>query len=326
MLFNRKRKLGKSSNQDDFEDFDLGMDMEDDYEPSADRKPSAKSYVKNYYENKLTDKGEQKRLLKAAMPGSYSTTIDLAADLKNDLSSIRYDVGKEWDKQKAPLKKLLRSKDADSMLKFLRLKKLQAWANEAERGGYSEDSVDQDEANIQNLLSSFNRGGKKDPGQEVENQEREKSAEFRTKSLLTQMRGTASLGAILGELKSHTAYQDQVTYQYQQKSLEFLIRNFVENKKQTEILHTYKEESIAELKEIHKNTGLPEAVKINQSELAGQIFKEKMLGSAVGWFDGKLGTLRGRITKQIRSKLIDMTRSFGSTIEQFNEGIEAGGR
>lgn len=322
MLFNRKKKLGNSSGSGEFDEFDLDMDMEDDYEASPDRKSSVKSYARNYYENKLRDKGEQKRLLKSAMPGSYSTSIDLASDLKEDLSSIRYDVQKEWDKQKAPLKKLLKSND--SMLKLLRLKKLSSWANEEERGRYSEEPGDQDEANVQNLLSSFSRGNRQSPDQQLKNQEREKNSEFRTKSLLTQMRGTASLNSILTELKTHTSYQDQVTYQYQQKSLEFLIRNFVENKKQTEILHTYKEESMAELKEIHKNTGLPEAVKINQSELAGQIFKERMLGSAVGWFDGKMGTLRKRVTNQVRGRLLEMTRSFGSTIEQFNEGIEAG--
>lgn len=326
---------------DDFEELDLGLDDDMGYEdterPSNDRKASifsrARKYAKNHYKSKLDDRGERKRLLKQALPGSYSSSVDLALDLKDDYDTIKYEVGKEWQKTKGPFKKLLKTQEGT--LRMLRLKKLADWADQEERGSYADEEVDQDEALTANLMGDFTkfRNSPADKEQKAENQieqkEKEDEREYRTKSLTTQMRGTANLGSILKELRNQTSYQDQITFQYQRKNLEFNIRNYIESKKQTEILRTYKEESILELKEIHKNTGLPEAVKINQSELAGQIFKEKMLGNVATYFDGKFSGLRKRVVARVKDKLIEMTRDFGSTIEGMldtaNSQQESGG-
>ena len=104
--FDRARKLiipgknkNKSAGNDDF-DFDelseMSADFDDDHQVSGDRKSSIKSYVKEHYSAKMQDSSERKRLLKASLPGSYSGTVDLASDLRDDLSSMRYELGREW--------------------------------------------------------------------------------------------------------------------------------------------------------------------------------------------------------------------------------------
>lgn len=136
--FDRARKLiipgknkNKSSGGDDF-DFDelseMSADFDDNHQVSGDRKSSIKSYVKEHYSAKLNDTSERKRLIKAALPGSYSGTVDLASDLKDDLSSMRYELSKEWEKQSGSVKKTL--KGFEAQLKFLKMNKLVDWAKQ----------------------------------------------------------------------------------------------------------------------------------------------------------------------------------------------------
>ncbi len=318
-LGRRKNSSGSSSDDFDFDELEgMSDEFEDNHDAGSDRKSTIKSYITDHYSAKINDRQEQKRLLKATLPANYSGTIDLASDLKDDFDDIRYQMSKEWEKQSGGVKKLL--KGFQGQLKFLKLNKLVDYANSSSRGGYSDDPVDQNEALVANLLGDF--PGRSDPKQQqiqqkVKAKEKEAEAEYRSKTLETQLRGTVSGEASVAELRKLTNYQDQVTYIYQKKSLEIQIRSFVEHKTQTELLRTYKDESIAELKEIHKNTGLPEAVKINQSEFAAQIFKEKMMGNVANWFDGNIAPLRKRVTTKIKDKLLNMTKEFGSNIESF---------
>lgn len=324
-----RRKNSSNSSSDDF-DFDelegMSDEFEDSHDAGSDRKSTIKSYIKDHYSSKINDRQEQKRLLKATLPANYSGAIDLGSDLKDDFDDIRYQMGKEWERQSTGVKKLL--KGFEGQLKFLKLNKLVNYANSSSRGGYSDEPVDQNEALVANLLGDF--PGRSDPKQQqiqekVKAKEKEAEAEYRSKTLQTQLRGTVSGEASVAELRKLTNYQDQVTYIYQKKSLEIQIRSFVEHKTQTELLRTYKDESIAELKEIHKNTGLPEAVKINQSEFAAQIFKEKMMGNVANWFDGNVAPLRKRVTTKIKDKLLNMTKEFGSSIESFVSMSDADG-
>lgn len=328
--FDRARKLiipgknkNKSAGNDDF-DFDelseMSADFDDDHQVSGDRKSSIKSYVKEHYSAKMQDSSERKRLLKASLPGSYSGTVDLASDLRDDLSSMRYELGREWEKQNGSVKKTL--KGFEAQLKFLKMNKVVDWANSSGRGSYQDDPVDQNEALVASMMGDFLGPGKVDNRQLQQTQklklkEKTELAEHRQASLNAQLRGTVSAEATVNELRKLTNYQDQVTYVYQKKSLEVQIRSYVEHKQQTELLRTYKDESIAELKEIHKNTGLPDAVKINQNEFAAQVFKEKMLGNVSNWFDGNTAAIRKRVTVRIKDKLLDMTKNFGSSLESF---------
>lgn len=318
-LGRRKNSSGSSSDDFDFDELEgMSDEFEDNHDAGSDRKSTIKSYITDHYSAKINDRQEQKRLLKATLPANYSGAIDLASDLKDDFDDIRYQMSKEWEKQSGGVKKLL--KGFQGQLKFLKLNKLVDYGNSSSRGGYSDDPVDQNEALVANLLGDF--PGRSDPKQQqiqqkVKAKEKEAEAEYRSKTLETQLRGTVSGEASVAELRKLTNYQDQVTYTYQKKSLEIQIRSFVEHKTQTELLRTYKDESVAELKEIHKNTGLPEAVKINQSEFAAQIFKEKMMGNVANWFDGNVAPLRKRVTTKIKDKLLNMTKEFGSNIESF---------
>ena len=182
---------------DDFEELDLGLDDDMGYEdterPSSDRKASifsrARKYAKKHYRSKLDDRGERKKLLKQALPGSYSSSVDLALDLKDDYDTIKYEVGKEWQKTKGPFKKLLKTQEGT--LRMLRLKKLADWADQEERGSYADEEVDQDEALTANLMGDFTKfkNSPADKEQKAENQveqkEKEDEREYRTKSLTT---------------------------------------------------------------------------------------------------------------------------------------------
>ena len=328
--FNRAKKFifpGKNKSTSAGDDFDFdeleGMsdEFDDDHTVSQDRKSTIKSYVKDHYSAKLNDTNERKRLIKASLPASYSGTIDLASDLKDDFDSMRYELGKEWDKQSGSVKKTI--KGFESQLKFLRMGKLVDWANNSSsRGSYQEDEVSQNEALVANMMGDFLGAGMPNTKdmqikQKAAAKENEDVAEYRTKTLNTQLRGAVSSEQMVGELKKLTNYQDQITYIYHKKSLEVQIRSYVEHKTQTELLRTYKDEAVAELKEIHKNTGLPDAVKINQNEFAAQVFKEKMLGNVSNWFDGNTANIRKRVTTRIKDKLLDMTKNFGSSLESF---------
>lgn len=319
------KNKNKTSGSDDF-DFDelegMSDEFNDDHDAGTDRKSSIKSYIKDHYSAKLNDSTERKRLLKSSMPASYSGPIDLASDLKDDLDSMRYELSKEWDKQSGTVKKTI--KGFESQLKFLKMNKVVNWANSSSgrSGSYEDDPASQNEAMVASMMGDFLNPAQVNPRdaqlkQKARAKEKEDDAEYRSKTLNTQLRGAVSNEQTVSELRKLTNYQDQITYVYQKKSLEVQIRSYVEHKTQTEILRAYKDESVAELKEIHKNTGLPDAVKINQNELAAQVFKERMLGNVSNWFDGKTAGIRKRVTTRIKDKLLDMTKNFGSSLESF---------
>lgn len=328
--FDRAKKIitlgrgGRSSNNGsgdfDFDDLDsMSNEFGDDHNVSTDRKSSIKSYVKNHYSSKLQDREEQKRLVKAALPSSYSGPIDLAMDLKDDLSSLRLEMSREWSKNNGAVKKTL--KGFEKQLRFLKLNKLADYANSSSGGSsYQDQNLDPADALVASIMGDFPKGTGSKVIKEKQKQrklEAESEIEYKTKSLETQMRGAVNSEAMVSELRRLTNYQDQITHIYHKKSLEVQIRSYSEHRIQTDILRAYKDESIAELKEIHKNTGLPEVVKINQQEFAANIFKQRMMGNVANWFDGKTANIRKRVVSQIRGKLLDMTKSFGSSLEGF---------
>lgn len=333
-LFDRKRKsaaskLGRGSGSSEEFDFsnleDMSGEFGDDHNVPTTRKATIKNYVTDHYKNKFTDRGERKKLLKQAMPSSYSGPIDLAHDLKDDYDEIKYEVGKEWEKVKSPLKTALKGNE-----KFLRFvpggKKLSKWAQQDSGDRFQEQEANQDEALVQSMLADFTSPQaikERTASKKLKQMEQEDATEFRSQSLSLQMQGAANSGNSVAELRKLVNYQDQVTYLYQKKSLEIGIRSLIEHRKQTDMFRVYKDESMAELKEIHKNTALPEVVKTNNSEIASQLFKEKMIGSAQQWFSGKFSGVRKRITSRIRDKLTEMTRDFGSSLSSFNEMMQS---
>lgn len=332
-LFGRKGERSLKSSSDDefnFDEFeDMGDEFSDDYAPSGDRKASVKSYVQQHYSMKLNDREERKRLVKKALPSSYSSSVDLAMELKDDYDRLKYDLSKETDKLKAPLKELLRRNEG--LLRKMRLGKAADWANEAGRGGYSDDPASVDEALVQSMLSEFTDPKAAREMQEerklekkIRQQEREDEVDFKNKSISLQLQGATNTGNAVAELRRIANYQDQITFLYQKKNLEIGIRSLIEHRKQTDLLRVFKEEAMVEFKEIHKNTALPEAVKINNNEVAAQLLKERMIGKAASYFDGKFGTIRRRIMLQTKDKLTAMARDFGSSLEGFNDMLAAG--
>lgn len=336
-MFGRKQSLKQKPSEDEFnfESFDDdGFDsFEDDHSPTNDRKSSlvsrGVSSIKKDLAFRLNDPSERRRLLKDALPSSYTPAVDFANEAGSDLMELYREQEKEWEQVRPRIRRSLRV--YSGLLRTLRLNKLADWSEQDELSSAQFDEQNAEEASVQAMLSEFAQsragGGSPPPAQSEEDEARddhevekeEQEAKFREQSTRNQLRGIASTRGVSEQLGKMVAYQDQVTFKYQMKHLEIGLRTLLENKKQTELLKVFKDESIPELKEIHKNTGLPEVVKISQSELAAQVLKERMINKAAGWFDGKTGALRQRIVAKTKDSMRDFWRTFGSGVEALEQ-------
>lgn len=342
-MFGRKNKLKTDSSSDDdfgsFDDDDFGG-FDESPSPGNDRKSSLVSQsiraATDAISFKFNDPAERRRLIKKSLPDTYTQPIDFGNELGSDMMDLYREQEKEWEANKPRLKKGL--KPYSGILRSLRLKKLADWI-EVDDSRSSSDFAQEnmEEASVQSMLAEFSQGaGRSAPRQseteleeeeardENDVEERAQDLQFQETSTRNQLKGIASSSATNEQLGKMVAYQDQVTFKYQLKNLEIGMRSLIENKKQSELLRLFKEEAVPELKEIHKNTGLPDAIKINQSEMASRILKEKMINRAAGWMDGKTGVLRKRIINKTKQSMKEFWATFGGGVSQLEDMAQEG--
>lgn len=316
----------------DFDNFGDGGDGGFDDQPkSKPRSPIMQLFgsVSSGIQSNITDPSVQSKYIKEALPVGYQQAFDFAGSTVSTARSLYDNIVKEAKPVIKESKKALRL--LMPAVKSVTPKRLgdalEEWSKDDSR--VSDNRPDPEESEIAMTLGTiFNT--QLDAQREIQ-QEGEAKQEMRDIAMAKEMR---SQGEVLQSIEKgiikQVSYQDQVTAKVQQKSLELQYRQFFAARKSLDIHQQMLDLSKAAYDTIIKNTALPEVVKVQNSEVAEKLLKEKIFGAVTepmsSWFRG----IGRRITNKSKAKIKDFFSDVGSTIsdmvmmgEMVNENIQS---
>lgn len=276
-----KNHSKKKYETDDFDiDSDLNIpDFEFDVEDvSKDRNPvvtAAKSALKGAVDS-MTNVGVIRSTIKKSLPKEYGNVLDLTDHASGSIRSLYDTAVHEFKPVSRDLKRIsgkvapavegvLGKKIADRLRKYSKTDGTVGVDLSAER--QRDDTLIMELGNIFKLQAED--ADKKGISDQNREQLKESIEQVRYRDQISQ------LDSIRVGIEQLTSYQDNVLSNYQRKSLELQFRQYFVT---ADLLETTKKAAADQdtrLQGILKNTGLPEFVKINESERFSEIARNK---------------------------------------------------
>ncbi len=326
-------KKDYSLDEEDLNFDDYGFDEFDDdgEDPSTNpRKPTSKirSKLKESAEAKYRDSKFRREVLKASLPSDYSSVLEDYDAVSKEVGEVWREQQKQWEKHRSGVKRAIRPySDVISKLGF---KKLEAWANEEDRvssGTPSDDEID--ELKVQSIMADVFGDMQEEQTKhltqlETARQEREdeRYAEDVAEREVTAKRSIESNNYLANINKGITTlsdYTNKIDFHYKKRSLELQARLLITQQRALTTLSSFKDSTIKELQDIHKNTALPDYLKINTDEMITKAFKEKFAENFTTPWTGVGSHLSKRVFNKVRGKLRDWWEDIGMAISGANE-------
>ena len=299
------------ANADDFDLGDLDLDDfgADPTVPSPEKMKDDRNVVTTVATNfadgvKSTAFESQfiKSTMKKSLPDGYGKAMDLADDV--------IDTGKDlYDSAAKTLKPTLLAmhKTAkqlapgiDNFLPKAIVDKINDLnTSDSERASLAKADWQENEINGQ-LGEIFKTQVEAQTAIAAEQQTNEAQARVETKATNTTL--ISLVDAIRVANERMVGYQDAVTAKYQRKHLELTYRQYFATK---DLLETTQKDNVTIidlLQGVMKNTGLPEHVKVNMSEMASQNTKEKLIGFAQNKIGNYASNFMRNVAKNAHAK------------------------
>jgi len=306
---------------DGFDDFGMG-DMDDPAEPGRNRTPAQRA--RDGALKKVTDGQNRARL------GRMVANNALPDDVKAGVSGIEDAIGEATDiyddtkdKLEKPYKRLKKSvhKSTDR-LKFLpesvreRIKK--ATFVEDEAGRSREAGI---EESISATMSEVFKNQMQTQGQQQEVQkeqheasESNKQARFKASSSFFERIATSN--------EELNRYKQKVEFPYHQKTLELQQRQLLAQQELLKSSQAFFSDSISNLREVVKNTGLPEFTKIQNNERIFTSFYQDLYGKVAESSTDKLQNFGQGLAENARRKAAEFADSLASGMDMGADMLE----
>lgn len=230
----------------------------------------------------------QRKFLDAALPDSgyvrLFDTANVAADnVKQLASGIKDDLTKASADFKEPLKSLERTYRGNRFLPKKVSEKIQGWETGSNSWFTSGTTSEESEFNgaLGDIFSNM------EVGQAAASQQTKEaikdSSDKATVSSLLNTKATLSVAKALNETNAGigrlVAFNDTITSRAMRKQLELQFKQYAVAREQLDVLQQTRDLHEASYKALILNTGLPEAIKITNAELAGQQLKKQLFGA-----------------------------------------------
>ena len=300
---------------------------------SSPRKPSSKirSKLKESARAKYEDAKFRREVLKASLPSDYSSVLEDYDAVSKEVGDVWRDQQKQWEKHRSGVKRAIRPySDVISKLGF---KKLEAWANEEDRvssGTPSDDEID--ELKVQSIMADVFGDIQDQQTQhltqlETARQEREderyaEDVAEREVSAKRSIEGNNYLASINSGITTIADYTNKIDFQYKKRSLELQARLLITQQRALTTLNSFRDSAIKELQDIHKNTALPDYLKINTDEMITKAFKEKFAENFTAPWTGVGSHFSKRIFGQVKKKMAGYWEDLGLAINSANDANE----
>lgn len=327
---------------DDFEidipDFDnFGDDGEAKFNPSTRASGKRKaitefggSFLSGIKKSLLTPQNQRNFLNKVLPNSGYVKLYDSVSVAKSNIRDIyetsAEEVRKQANEMKGPLKTLNRVYGDNKLVP----KKVKKMISEMETGGsnsYTSNPTDKLRQEMSDELGAIFEQSKNLQAA-VAYQNKKVTEEATNKQLAasyTQTKISAGsfqhLGNISTGIQRLNAYQDTITAKVQRKTIELMYRQYAVQREQLDTLQQMREMQRESYRAIILNTGLPEAVKIQNMELAGQMLKKQMWGMVTQRVANNFKDVGSRITNHIGKSLVSSIQNFGSLANAGLDGL-----
>lgn len=272
----------------------------------------------------------RKKFLREAMPDGYELAYDTAEETLSDIGEL-YDIVKE--KGVGPLKKTLKrfTRTATSAFKVNTeskgiMGKLARWAQDDDR---HYEAVDPEAAEMQMAMAEiFGQQQKTHQGMDELKTQIKEGQEEQTTAIAAQNMQLMGSNQLLSKIAKSTdrlaVYQDQISINFQRRSLELQYRQLFISKKSADIHNQTFELLKGGIETLAHNTALPDILKTHKSELASQMLKEKAFSSIVDGTSVKFSAIRKRIFSKAKTKLNDFFKDFGASATMVLDGVGQG--
>lgn len=326
-----------SDNYEEFDDFDFddfGDTGDGGFQPDGSNKTKARSPVVKFggavvtgVKDGILDPANQVKFLQQVLPEGYVAAIDVADKTLTGAKEI-YEEGLAGAKE---VRKQVR-KGVKTFMPVLNpilpkalSERLTAWGKEEEehRG---DTPVDPEAAEIAMTLGTI--FSKHQEAQRARDEEEGAKQEVRESIGIKQ--NVSSLSALLklnntvGKLVS---YQEQVTANYQHKSLELQYRHYFATRKLLDVTQQAFEASKIANIDLIKNTGLPDMVKQQNVEKALDLLKTNTYGrvtdSMSSWFRGTGDRIVGRAKSNLKGFFKDLGANISEGVMMGDMGISS---
>ena len=278
----------------------------------------------------IKDPSIQMKFVRAALPSGYNQTIDFADKVASGVNELYTDAAKEAAPVIKTLKDFTRKHISPGMGDVLPKswkEKLDAWAEEQESN--SREVIDPEESEIAMTLGTMFQA-QQEAIQKIDQAQQEREVEREGRQMadakVMQTQTDASLKT-LAQIQQNTGrlanYQDQVTINFQRKSLELQYRTYFVNRKLLDVMEQHLDLSKSSFETLVHNSGLPDLLKAHNHEKMVEVMKMKYLGEVTDpmskWFAG-VGT---KLIQKGKRDVKDFFQSFGSTLSDMAMGMDS---
>lgn len=320
-------------NFDDMDGWDDEFGGDEDSPQGGPRTPASKirTNLKQSAEQKYRDHKFRREVLKASLPNDYTSVLEDYDAVSKEVGDVWREQQKQWEKNRSGIKRAIRP--YSDVIGKLGFKKLEEWANAEDRvssGTPSDDEID--ELKVQSLMADVFGDMQDKQTQhltqlETARQEREderyaEDVAERESNAKRSIEGNTYLSSINNNIKTLSDYTNKIDFQYKKRSLELQARLLVTQQRALTTLTSFRETAVKELQDIHKNTALPDYLKINNDEMITKVFKEKMAERFSAPFSGAASELSKRVFGKIKNKMADWWETIGSVVSSANDANE----
>lgn len=278
---------------------------------AKNRKPVAhvgKTVLREMGKTSLTT-SMAREILKGGLPPSFSVTLDNVDKAMVGTRALMQDVRREAGPAVREFKSTVRSINRLFPKNPFR-DRLAKWGKENKDNPYGLGGINIEDMATASVLDEVFTNQEETRRQEQAEKTVERLSEMKYRQVISD-----SLFGIQNEMQRQTAYTYNIQRAYQKKSLELRIRHLMVSRAALDVAQKSAVETSTLLRDVVKNTGLPDVVKQRQSE-------EYLRYAREGVF-GKINQSIGEWTRNYRTNVVNRAKAGASRqIQNFQLGME----
>lgn len=311
----------------DFDNF-LIDDIDDSLSPEAKNKKNRSPIIDVFkgtmsgIKSKFTDPSFLARTVRKALPKEYEVAFSAVDEVAGAASSLYDEAVREVKPQVSKLATRIDRlvPEEKRATKKVTAKLKQIFGDELDNyTGPSKEQL-QEQSVTNSLAAVFAAQNKIDQDQKAR-----ESAQDRINERIETRRfhsGLVELKSINEGVTRLASYNDSINQAYQKKSLELQFRTYFNQSEQLRTMNRFFEIFKNQNDAIAKNTGLPEFVKIQNSEKFREIAKGKFFDAVQSSFFGNNDFIKNAVTK-FKDQTRQTIRGFKSGLEGAVQGLDA---
>lgn len=304
------------------DDIDIGDPMSDGVDQRDNRSPVQRTSagVLTGIKETATSKTFLRNLLVKSLPSGYGEALDTVDTVASRGVGLYNEVAQEVRPALREFKRAV--KNIKGLVEPAIPKKLSDKLDRLleDNTPKSEEAmqVDANEASIQQAMAEvFQAQAKGEEERKATETIRDAVESKRHETTTTQME------SVRQSLDRLVQYQDTVTAAYQRKSLELKYRHFYAARDLLTITKSSMTELLTQIKAVVHNTNLPDFVKMQNSEVAGQMMREKLIGKAQDYVGNRLKPFVNKYMDNLGERVKRMGTDFSNSLTSAASGLDA---